>query len=121
MSKSTIKEQRKKRHRRVRKKIIGTAQKPRLNVYKSLSNFYAQLIDDTQGKVLLSLSTLSPRFKHDNKYGGNKKAAKALGKLFAEEAIKKNIKECIFDRGGFLYHGRIKEFADALREGGLKL
>jgi large subunit ribosomal protein L18 len=111
---------RKKRHIRVRKKISGTTQKPRLNVYRSLSNFYAQLIDDTTGKVILSMSTLSKDFKSNNKYGGNKEAAKALGKVFAEAASKANIKECVFDRGGYIYHGRIKEFAEAAKEGGLK-
>lgn len=111
---------RQKRHRRVRKKISGTAQKPRLNVYRSLSNFYAQLIDDSTGKIILSMSTLNKDLKVSNKYGGNKEAAKALGKVFAEAALKANIKECVFDRGGYIFHGRVKEFAEAAREGGLK-
>ncbi len=111
---------RQKRHRRVRKKISGTAQRPRLNVYRSLSNFYAQLIDDTTGKIIVSVSTLNKELKSSNNYGGNKEAAKVLGKVFAEAASKANIKECVFDRGGYLYHGRVKEFAEAAREGGLK-
>ncbi len=111
---------RQKRHRRVRKKISGTEQKPRLNVYRSLSNFYAQLIDDSTGKIILSMSTLNKDLKVTNKYSGNKEAAKALGKVFAEAASKANIKECVFDRGGYIFHGRVKEFAEAAREGGLK-
>ncbi|MDP8261148.1 MAG: 50S ribosomal protein L18 [Candidatus Kappaea frigidicola] len=111
---------RQKRHRRVRKKISGTALKPRLNVFRSLSNFYAQLIDDSTGKIILSMSTLSKDLKASNKYGGNKEAAKDLGKVFAEAASKANIKECVFDRGGYIFHGRVKEFAEAAREGGLK-
>jgi large subunit ribosomal protein L18 len=110
---------RRKRHRRVRKKIVGTKEKPRLNVYRSLSNLYAQLIDDTDGKILLSMSTLSKDLKKNIKYGGNKEAATALGKAFAEAAQKSKIKKCVFDRGGYIYHGRIKAFAEAAREGGL--
>lgn len=111
---------RKKRHIRVRKRVFGTSQKPRLNVYRSLTNFYVQLIDDGTHKVLLSMSTLSPAFKKAYKYGGNKEAAKILGKIFAEETLKAKIKECVFDRGGYLYHGRVKAFTEAAREGGLK-
>lgn len=109
-----------KRHRRIRKKVFGTKEKPRLNVYRSLTNFYAQLINDTSGKVLLGLSTLDASFEKEYKIKGNKKAAEALGKMFARKALEAKIKECVFDRGGYLYHGRIKAFAEGAREGGLK-
>lgn len=110
---------RKKRHKRVRRKILGTSKRPRLNVYKSNSNFYAQFIDDMENKVIFGISTLNREFKKKHKYGGNKEAAKALGKMFAEEAKKKNIKKCFFDRSGYLYHGRVKFFAEGAKEEGL--
>lgn len=111
---------RKKRHISIRKKVFGTSQKPRLNIYRSHTNFYAQLIDDTTHKILLSISTLDLAFKKEHKYGGNKDAAKILGKIFAEKALKEKIKECVLDRSGYLYHGRVKAFAEAAREVGLK-
>ena len=115
-------DRRKRRHRGIRKKIFGTDERPRLNIYRSNTNFYAQCIDDISGRVILGLSTLSPEFKKRYKYGGNKEAAKILGKMFAEKAIKeKDIKECVFDRSGYLYHGRVKNFVEGLREGGLKV
>ena len=120
MIKKKTMDKRKKRHQRIRKQLFGTAQKPRLNVYRSLAHFYAQLIDDTSGKALLSISTLTEGFKKENNYGGNKEAAEALGKIFAENALKANIKECVFDRGGYMYHGRVKVFAEAARKAGLK-
>ncbi len=120
MIKKKMMDKRKKRHRRVRKQLFGTAQKPRLNVYRSLAHFYAQLINDTSGRALLSMSTLAEGFKEENKYGGNKEAAETLGKMFAEKALKANIKECVFDRGGYMYHGRVKVFAEAARKAGLK-
>ena len=105
------------RHTRVRGKISGTAARPRLNVFRSLSNIYAQLIDDVKGVTLASASTLDKEF---NGYGGNKEAAREGGKLIAKRAAGKGITEVVFDRGGNIYHGRVKELAEGAREGGLK-
>ena len=102
-----------KRHKRVRAKISGTALRPRLNVFRSTNNIYAQLIDDVAGVTLASASTLD---KELNGYG----AAKKVGKLIAERAAQKNITEVVFDRGGYIFHGRVKELAEGAREGGLK-
>ena len=99
-----------KRHRRVRGKIQGTNERPRLNVFRSTNNIYAQLIDDIKGVTLVSASTLD---KDLNGYGGNKEAARKVGKLIAERAAQKGIREVVFDRGGYIFHGRV-------REGGLK-
>lgn len=106
-----------KRHKRVRGKVSGTAERPRLNVFRSTSNIYAQLIDDVNGVTLASASTLD---KEITVYGGNKEAAKLVGKLIAERAAKKGITDVVFDRGGYIYHGRVKELAEGAREGGLK-
>lgn len=108
---------RKKRHVRVRAKISGTAECPRLNVYRSLANIYAQLIDDVAGVTLAQASTVEKDFAQ---YGGNVEAAKAVGKKLAERATKKGIKECVFDRGGYVYHGRVAAVAEGAREGGLE-
>ena len=108
---------RKKRHVHVRGKISGTAECPRLNVYRSLSNIYAQLIDDEAGVTLAQASTVEKDFAQ---YGGNVEAAKAVGKKIAERATEKGIKECVFDRGGYVYHGRVAALADGAREGGLE-
>ena len=105
------------RHKRIRGKISGTAVKPRLNVFRSINNIYAQLIDDVKGVTLVSASTLD---KELNGYGGNKEAAKKVGELLAKRANDKNITEAVFDRGGYIFHGRIKELADGAREVGLK-
>ena len=105
------------RHKRVRGKINGTAERPRLNVCRSTSNIYAQLIDDEKGVTLASASTLDKEF---NGYGGNKEAAKIVGNLIAKRALEKGISEVVFDRGGYVFHGRVKELADGAREGGLK-
>ncbi len=109
---------RKARHARVRKKISGTADCPRLCVYKSLKHIYAQIIDDTTGTTLVSASTQEAEFKAN--YGGNCAAAKAVGEAIAKKAAEKNIKEVVFDRGGYLYHGRVAELAAGAREGGLE-
>ena len=109
--------QRKKRHARVRSKISGTASRPRLCVFRSLSNIYAQVIDDTCGKTLVSASSVEKDF---GMYGGNKEAAKKVGELVAKRAAEKGIEEVVFDRGGYIFHGRVKELADAAREAGLK-
>ncbi len=103
-----------KRHRRVRKTISGTALKPRLNVFRSNANIYAQIIDDVTGVTLASASSL------DLDSGNNKEAAKAVGIAVAKNAIEKGITTVVFDRGGYLYHGRVKELAEGAREGGLQ-
>lgn len=105
------------RHQRVRAKISGTAECPRLNVFRSLNNIYAQIIDDTKGTTLVSASTLDKEFEGAT---GNCEAAKKVGLLVAKKALEKGIENVVFDRGGYLYHGRIKELADGAREGGLK-
>lgn len=106
------------RHKRVRKLISGTPARPRLCVFRSISNIYAQIIDDVNGVTLASASTLDSELK--GSYGGNKEAAKAVGKLVAAKAIEKGIKEVVFDRGGYIYHGRVAELAEGAREGGLE-
>ena len=108
--------QRIKRHRRVRAKISGTEARPRLCVYRSLNNIQAQVIDDVKGVTLASASSLEKDFG----YGGNKEAARKVGKLIAERAVAKGISEVVFDRGGYVYHGRVLELAEGAREGGLK-
>ncbi len=108
---------RQKRHVRVRGKISGTAECPRLNVYRSLSNIYAQLIDDINGVTIAQASTVEKDFAQ---YGGNVEAAKAVGKKLAERATEKGVKECVFDRGGYVYHGRVAALAEGAREGGLE-
>lgn len=110
--------QRKRRHRRVRGKISGTADCPRLNVYRSSKNIYAQLVDDIAGVTLCSASTIEDSFK--GKSGGNKEAAGLVGKLIAEKAKSKKIEQAVFDRGGYLYHGRVQALAESARENGLK-
>ena len=108
------------RHKRVRGKISGTAERPRLDVYRSLNHIYAQVIDDTEGRTLCSASTLSPEFKATGKVGSNKEAAEFVGKLVAERALEKGITAVKFDRGGRIYHGRVKALADGARAAGLK-
>lgn len=105
------------RHKRVRAKIMGTAGRPRLNVFRSLNNIYAQIIDDDKGVTLVSASTLDKEFEGK---GSNKEAAKQVGKAIAKKALEKGISEIVFDRAGYLYHGRVKELAEGAREGGLK-
>ncbi|MBQ9429714.1 MAG: 50S ribosomal protein L18 [Clostridia bacterium] len=109
--------QRLKRHLRVRSKISGTAEMPRLCVYRSNANIYAQIIDDVKGVTLVSASSLEKDFSGS---GGNKAAAKEVGKKLAEKAIAKGITAVVFDRGGYLFHGRVSELAAGAREGGLK-
>ena len=101
----------------VRGKISGTAECPRLNVYRSLSNIYVQLIDDVAGVTLAQASTVEKDFAQ---YGGNVEAAKAVGKTIADRAKAKGIEKCVFDRGGYVYHGRVAAVADGAREGGLE-
>jgi large subunit ribosomal protein L18 len=109
-----------KRHYRVRKNISGTPQRPRLNVFRSLSNIYAQVIDDTTGKTLVAASSLDKEIKEKVSFGGNKEAAKEVGILVAKRAIDAGIKAVVFDRGGYVYHGRVMELAEGAREGGLE-
>jgi large subunit ribosomal protein L18 len=103
-------------HFRIREKMTGTIERPRLNVYRSLNHIYAQVIDDATGTTLVSASSVESKLKT----GGNVAAAKDIGKLVAEKAQEKGIKKVVFDRGGYLYHGRVKALADAAREAGLE-
>ena len=106
-----------KRHNRVRGKISGTAERPRLCVFRSESNIYAQVIDDVAGATLAAASTVEKGFEGN---GGNCEAAKKIGAVIAERALQKGIEEVVFDRGGYIYHGRVKALAEGAREGGLK-
>ena len=106
-----------KRHTRVRAKIAGTPERPRLNVFRSLNHIYAQIIDDVKGVTLAAASTVDKEFEG---YGGNCGAAKKVGLSIAKKAADKGITEVVFDRGGYLYHGRVKDLAEGAREGGLK-
>ena len=108
------------RHQRVRKNLSGTKERPRLNVFRSLNNIYAQIVNDETGKTMVAASTIDKELKESVKTGGNIDAAKTVGGLIAKRAKKKGIKQVIFDRGGFQYHGRVKALADAAREGGLE-
>lgn len=109
-----------KRHHRIRRSIKGTKEKPRLSVHRSLKNIFIQLIDDVEGKTLYSLSTLDKSFREKFKNGGNIKAAEILGEMLAKGAQAKGIKKVVFDRGGYLYHGRVKALAEAARKAGLE-
>ena len=117
ITKINRKAERQRRHIRVRRKISGTPECPRLCVFRSNSNLYVQIIDDTKGITLAQASTLDKdvKVKHSNK-----EAAKEVGALIAKRALEKNIKTVVFDRGGYIYHGVVKELAEAAREGGLK-
>jgi len=108
------------RHARVRKKIKGVEDRPRLVVFKSAKHTYAQIIDDEHGKTLASISTLSSKFRERLQYGGNVSAAKVIGELIAKESLHVGIKKVVFDRGGYLFHGRVKALAESAREGGLE-
>lgn len=111
---------RKARHARVRKKIAGTAELPRLNIFRSNSNIYAQIIDDVTGNTLIAASSLETSVKEKVSNTGNKEAAKLVGQLVAKKALEKGIENVVYDRGGYLYHGRVKELAEGAREAGLK-
>ncbi|MDQ2686560.1 MAG: 50S ribosomal protein L18 [Armatimonadota bacterium] len=111
---------RQQRHNRVRKRVEGTPERPRLNVYRSTNNIYAQVIDDRAGRTLASASTLDATLRQDKKgAGGNVAAAQTVGKLVAERAQAAGVTKVVFDRGGYLYHGRVQALADAARESGL--
>jgi len=107
------------RHRRVRKRISGSTERPRLSVFRSQKHIYAQIVDDTQGRTLVAISSLSPDLRQKLKTAGNRSAAAQVGRLLAEKAKAAGITAVVFDRGGYLYHGRIQSLADAAREGGL--
>ena len=111
------KAQRIKRHKRVRAKVSGTPERPRLNVFRSEKNIYAQIIDDVKGVTLVAASSLDKEF---NGNGGNKEAARKVGELIAKRAAEKGISQVVFDRGGYIFHGRVKELAEGAREGGLE-
>jgi large subunit ribosomal protein L18 len=106
-------------HQRIRQRMSGSAERPRLNVYRSLNHIYAQVIDDSTGKTIASASTVQGN-KGSKKTGGNVARAKEIGKTIAQRAQEKGVKRVVFDRGGYLYHGRIKALADAAREAGLE-
>lgn len=119
INKQSSNEQRLRRHKRVRKHVSGTAERPRLCVFRSSSNIYAQIIDDSAAKTLVSASSLDKEIKANLKNGGNKEAAKEVGMQVAKKALEKGIKQVVFDRGGYIYHGRVAELAAGAREGGL--
>lgn len=111
---------RQKRHIRLRKDLAGTPARPRLNVYRSLKHIYAQIIDDQSGTTLVSASTMEKELKGQVEYGGNIAAAKAVGAAVAKRALAKGVNTVVFDRGGYLYHGRVAAVAQAAREAGLE-
>lgn len=117
INKPSSNEARLRRHKRVRKLISGTAERPRLAVFRSLNNIYAQIIDDDKRVTLVAASSLDKAIEGK---GGNKEAARAVGKLIAEKALAAGIKSVVFDRGGYIYHGRVLELAEGAREGGLE-
>ena len=120
MAKETKEAKRAKRHARERKNIFGTPERPRLCVYRSNKNISCQIIDDVNGTTLAAASSLDKELKAELGYGGNKEAAKKVGEAIAKKAAEKGISEVAFDRGGYIYHGRVKELAEGAREGGLK-
>ena len=116
----TCRDPRKKRKVRIRKRIKGTAERPRMCVFRSSKHIYAQIINDIDGKVLVSASSLTKEFQEKAKKGGSTESAKVVGALIADKALAKDLSKVVFDRNGYLYHGRIKALADAAREKGLK-
>lgn len=113
------KEGREKRHKRIRKKVSGNPDRLRLSIYKSLNNMFAQIIDDTKGHTVVAASSLDKEFKDDSSHQGNVASAKKVGELIAVKALAKGVKKVVFDRSGYMYHGRVKALADAAREAGL--
>ena len=120
VKKTDRKFERNRRHLRVRNKVSGTAERPRLCVFRSSNNIYAQIIDDANRVTLTAASSLDAEVKGAVNHGGNKEAAKMVGAMIAKRAIEKGITEVVFDRGGYLYHGRVQELAEGAREAGLK-
>ena len=113
-------ERRKRRHLRVRKKVFGTPERPRLSVFRSNKHIYAQIIDDTKGHTLVAASTLDKEIRDKIQKTWTKEAAREVGRLIGKRALEKNIKKVVFDRGGYKYHGRVKELAEGAREAGLE-
>lgn len=120
LNKNNRRAKRQVRHTRVRKKVFGTPERPRLCVFRSLSNVYAQIVDDVTGNTLVSASSLEEEVKGKITHGGNKEAARVVGECVAKRALDKGINEVTFDRGGYIYHGRVKELAEGAREAGLQ-
>jgi large subunit ribosomal protein L18 len=119
LAKSKV-ESRHRRHERIRKKVIGTKERPRLSVYRSLNQIYAQVIDDREGLTIVSASSLDSPVKEMEQHKGNSKTAREVGIILAQRAKEKGIRSVVFDRGGYLYHGRVKALAEAAREAGLE-
>ncbi len=119
MARISRNEARKRRHKRVRKKVFGTPERPRLNVFRSLTNIYAQIIDDVHGVTLVSASTIDRALREKVKGLSKTEQARLVGQLIAQRALEKGIKKVVFDRGGYKYHGRVKALAEASREAGL--
>ena len=119
ISKNSKDKTRQKVHTRIRKKLAGTQERPRLNVYRSENHIYAQVIDDANGQTLVAASSLEKDLRGSLKTGADIEAAKVIGKLLAERAVAKGVKDVFFDRGGYIFHGRVKALADAARESGL--
>lgn len=117
---SAKEEARQRRHKRLRKKVSGTVDRPRLCVYKSLNNIYAQIIDDMKGHTLIAASTLDKELRNEGGHKGNSTMAKRVGLLIASRAVQHGVKAVVFDRGGYIYHGRLKALAEGAREGGLE-
>ena len=117
VSKKSRSEIRRKKHMKLRNRFSGTAERPRLAVFRSNNHMYAQIIDDVKGVTLCAASTLDKEFTGN---GGNKEAARKVGEMIAKRAAEKGITEVVFDRGGYIFHGRVKELAEGAREGGLK-
>ncbi|HCW51991.1 MAG TPA: 50S ribosomal protein L18 [Clostridiales bacterium] len=118
MAKLGKEEARKRRHLRIRRKVVGTPDRPRLNVFRSSRHIYAQIIDDVSGRTLVSASSLDPELKLGS--GGNVSAARSVGELLGKRAVARGVTKVVFDRGGYLYHGRVKALAEAARESGLE-
>ncbi len=117
---SSVVQARIRRHSRIRKKVLGTSERPRLLVYRSLNHIYAQIIDDSRGSTLVAASTLDKDLKVETGYKGNVTMAKKVGDLVAKKAVSMGIKKVVFDRSGYLYHGRVKALAEGAREAGLE-
>jgi len=115
------KEGRERRHKRIRKKVFGTLERPRLSVYRSLNHIYAQIIDDLKGYTVVAASSLDKEFKDDGSHKGNIRTAKKVGELIAKRALEKGIKKVVFDRSGYLYHGSVRALAEAVSETGLEV
>jgi len=118
--KRTKEEARKRRKMRVRKKVFGTPERPRLAVFGSLNHIYAQVINDMEGRTIAAASTIEKEVREKIDHGGNVDSARQVGQMIAKRAVEKGVRKVVFDRGGFRYHGRIKALADAAREGGLE-